>query len=224
MSNIVIVGAQWGDEGKGKIVDILTEKADAVVRFQGGNNAGHTIIVDGQKTVLHLIPSGILHENCLCVIGNGVVLDPHVFTKEVSLIMDKGLLSDKSRLKISDRAHLILDYHKQLDALRESARGENKIGTTGRGIGPCYEDKTARRGITMGHLLYPELLKIALRDNLKLYNDVFSKLYNSTVLDENKIFDELMVLAKTITPFIDQTPELLESLTKIGRASCRERV
>ncbi len=214
MSNIIIVGAQWGDEGKGKIVDILTTKAHAVVRFQGGNNAGHTLVVNGEKTVLHLIPSGILHKNCLCVIGNGVVLDPQVLCDEIKLIKAKGLLDDLARLKISDRAHLILDYHKDLDAARESERGDNKIGTTKRGIGPCYEDKVARRGITVGHLLYPDLLKIALSSLASYYNGIFSKLYNQKPIDEATEFAKLTTLAEILKPHIVPTAELLEELTK----------
>ncbi|MBX7102045.1 MAG: adenylosuccinate synthetase, partial [Myxococcaceae bacterium] len=147
MSNIVVVGAQWGDEGKGKIVDLLTEHAQIVVRFQGGNNAGHTLVVNGKKTVLHLIPSGILHAGKTCVIGTGVVLDPAVLMKEIDALKTQGLLGDPAQLLISEQAHVIFPWHKHLDALREKARGGQAIGTTGRGIGPCYEDKVARRGI-----------------------------------------------------------------------------
>ena len=148
MSNVVIVGVQWGDEGKGKIVDLLARQIDYVVRFQGGNNAGHTVIVDGKKAALHLVPSGILHEGKICLIGNGVVLDPVVFTQELDTLIAQGVDVSPSRLKISGKTHLIMPYHKALDQARENKleKGQ-KIGTTGRGIGPCYEDKVARVGV-----------------------------------------------------------------------------
>src|SRR6056297_995571 len=147
-SNLVVVGGQWGDEGKGKIVDLLTEKADMVVRFQGGNNAGHTVVVGDKKIILHLIPSGILHSGKKCLIGNGVVLDPEVFCQELDTLQEIGLSISPDRLKVSYKTHLILPYHKKIDGLRETKKsGQEKIGTTGRGIGPAYEDKVARIGI-----------------------------------------------------------------------------
>src|SRR6056297_1734103 len=147
-SNLVVVGGQWGDEGKGKIVDLLTEQADLVVRFQGGNNAGHTVVVGDRKIILHLIPSGILHPGKICLIGNGLVLDPEVFCHELDSLENSGLAIDSDRLKLSYKTHLILPYHKKIDGLRESKKsGQDKIGTTGRGIGPAYEDKVARIGI-----------------------------------------------------------------------------
>src|SRR5579864_3999166 len=146
MPNVVVVGAQWGDEGKGKVVDLLTEHAQVVVRFQGGNNAGHTLVVGGQKTVLHLIPSGILHASKTCVIGNGVVLDPLVLVDEIDKLKAKGFIADDAQLVVSDHAHVIFPWHKQVDLLREKVRGGGALGTTGRGIGPAYEDKVARRG------------------------------------------------------------------------------
>ncbi|MHB8873457.1 MAG: adenylosuccinate synthase [Myxococcaceae bacterium] len=158
MPNVVVVGAQWGDEGKGKVVDLLTEHAQVVVRFQGGNNAGHTLVVNGQKTVLHLIPSGILHAGKTCVIGNGVVIDAAVLVTEIDALKARGFLSDDGQLVISGNAHLILPWHKLLDALREKARTGGAIGTTGRGIGPAYEDKVARRGIRVRDLLAPAKL------------------------------------------------------------------
>ncbi|HLT29290.1 MAG TPA: adenylosuccinate synthase [Myxococcaceae bacterium] len=168
MPNVVVVGTQWGDEGKGKIVDLLTRDAQVVVRFQGGNNAGHTLVVDGQKTVLHLIPSGILHPGTVCVIGNGVVLDPVVLLKEIDGLRERGLLEDAQRLRISLDAHVILPWHRELDLLRERALGGAAIGTTGRGIGPCYEDKVARRGIRVRDLLEPVRLEQKIRQRLTL--------------------------------------------------------
>lgn len=156
--NVVVVGAQWGDEGKGKVVDLLTEHAQVVVRFHGGNNAGHTLVVDGQKTVLHLIPSGILHPGKSCVIGNGVVVDPIVLVNEIDSLKKRGFLQDDRALLVSLNAHVIFPWHKLLDTLREKARGGGAIGTTGRGIGPAYEDKAARRGIRVRDLLSTERL------------------------------------------------------------------
>ena len=163
--NVVVIGAQWGDEGKGKVVDLLTEHAEVVVRFQGGNNAGHTLVVGGEKTVLHLIPSGILHRGKVCVIGNGVVIDPIVLVGEIDRLKQRGFMQDDRALLISSGAHVIFPWHKLLDALREKARGSAALGTTGRGIGPAYEDKVARRGILVRDLLSPERLhrKIAER-------------------------------------------------------------
>lgn len=160
MSNVVIVGVQWGDEGKGKFVDLLAQEIDYVVRFQGGNNAGHTVIVDGKKVALHLVPSGILHEGKTCLIGNGVVLDPVVFVEELDTLIGQGVDVSPNRLKISSKTHLIMPYHKVLDKARENKleKGQ-KIGTTGRGIGPCYEDKVGRVGVRASDLADPELLK-----------------------------------------------------------------
>src|ERR671935_558625 len=153
MANVVVVGAQWGDEGKGKIVDLLTQHADVVVRFQGGNNAGHTLVVGGEKTVLHLIPSGILHPGKACVIGNGVVVDPEVLAHEIDQLKTRGFLQDDRQLVLSLDAHVIMPWHKALDLAREQRMGAAKIGTTGRGIGPTYEDKVARRGLRIRDLL-----------------------------------------------------------------------
>jgi adenylosuccinate synthase len=166
MPNVVVVGAQWGDEGKGKVVDLLTEHAQVVVRFQGGNNAGHTLVVGGQKTVLHLIPSGILHPGKTCVIGNGVVVDPGVLVGEIDALKARGFLKDDSHLLISDNAHVIFPWHKLLDTFREKARGGSAIGTTGRGIGPAYEDKVARRGIRVRDLLQPARLQKRIEERL----------------------------------------------------------
>jgi adenylosuccinate synthase len=166
MPNVVVVGAQWGDEGKGKVVDLLTEHAQVVVRFQGGNNAGHTLVVNGQKTVLTLIPSGILHGNKTCVIGNGVVLDPAVLLGELAQLQASGKIQATTQLVLSEAAHVIFPWHKLLDAMREKARGPSPIGTTGRGIGPAYEDKVARRGIRVRDLLRPERLAQKVEERL----------------------------------------------------------
>jgi len=166
MSNVVIVGAQWGDEGKGKVVDIYTEYADDIVRYQGGNNAGHTLVVGNEKVVLHLIPSGILHEGKRCIIGNGVVLDPEVFIREIVKLKESGRLGDDSCLLLSESLHIIMPYHKRIDIAREAKSGATKIGTTGRGIGPCYEDKIGRRGIRLMDLLNKEVFARKLKEFL----------------------------------------------------------
>lgn len=216
MSNIIIVGAQWGDEGKGKIIDLLTEKARAVVRFQGGNNAGHTLVVNGEKTILHLIPSGVLHKGVACIIGNGVVIDPAILIHEVGLLKTRGFLAEKNSLAISDAAHLILPYHKQLDHLRETQSGKNKIGTTGRGIGPCYEDKAARRGIRVGDLLHPKIVKEKLAAVLGLYNLQFQKIYDAETFSPGTVYDELMAHAEKILPYVVNTPALIEKIMRTG--------
>lgn len=167
MSNLVIVGAQWGDEGKGKIVDALTVRADVVARYQGGANAGHTVVVNGKKTVLHLLPSGVLHPGKVCVIGNGVVIDPAVLVEEIARVKSEGGLADEASLVISENAHVIMPWHRLLDALREKASGGKAIGTTGRGIGPAYEDKVARRGIRMRDLLRPQVLSRRILERLQ---------------------------------------------------------
>lgn len=166
MPNLVVVGAQWGDEGKGKIVDVLAERADVVVRYQGGPNAGHTVVVGGQKTVLHLLPSGILHPGKICVIGNGVVLDPKVLLQEVDSLKGQGLFADDSQLLVSENAHVIMPWHRLLDSFREKVSAGKAIGTTGRGIGPAYEDKAARRGIRVRELVHPDKLAKAVLERL----------------------------------------------------------
>jgi len=185
MSTVVVIGAQWGDEGKGKVTDFLARDADIVVRYQGGNNAGHTVVADGQEYKLHLIPSGILYPEKLCLIGNGVVLDPEVFLGEIDNLAARGISS--ANLKISPRAHVIMPYHRRLDAVDEERRGVNKIGTTGRGIGPAYTDKASRVGIRMADLVDPESLAERLKISLEQKNEILEKIYGA----EGFLFDEV---------------------------------
>ncbi|EKD50214.1 MAG: hypothetical protein ACD_62C00608G0004 [uncultured bacterium] len=211
MPNIVIIGAQWGDEGKGKVVDYFANRADVVVRFQGGNNAGHTIIVDGEKNVLHLIPSGILHNRCHCVLGNGMVINPEVLCQEITNISENGYDCSPSRLSVSDRAHMLFPYHRDLDNWREAESGENKIGTTNRGIGPCYEDKVARRGIMMGDLLSPNTLKVRASEVLNYYNRVYCPIYQGSPYQLDRFYDHLLRYAEFLKPYICDTTQLLHS-------------
>jgi len=206
--NVVILGTQWGDEGKGKIVDLLTEQVSAVARFQGGHNAGHTLVIDGEKTVLHLIPSGILHDNVTCLIGNGVVLAPDALLKEMAELEEKGV-PVKDRLKLSLACPLILPYHVALDQAREIAKGADKIGTTGRGIGPAYEDKVSRRGLRLGDLLDPEGFAIKLKEVMEYHNFVLVNFYKVDSVDYQKTLDDTLEMAKIILPLaIDVTDEL----------------
>ena len=202
MANTVIIGAQWGDEGKGKIVDMLSAQSQVIVRFQGGNNAGHTIKVKGEETILHLIPSGILHDGKICLIGNGVVLDPAVFLSEVDHLAARGIDVAPTRLGISKKTHLIMPYHKSLDKAREAKRAGHKIGTTGRGIGPCYEDKAARVGLRAGDLADPGLVREKVRHALLEKNVLLRDLYKFEPLDENAVCDELLGLAPRLLPYL----------------------
>jgi adenylosuccinate synthase len=189
MANVVIVGAQWGDEGKGKIVDLLTQYADLVVRFQGGNNAGHTIVLKGEKFVVHLIPSGILYEDKKCIIGNGVVLDPAVLIEEIDEIKKRGYFKDDSQLMISEATHLILPYHRRIDMAREKIF---KIGTTGRGIGPAYEDKVARCGIRVVDLIDEKIFREKLEANLIQKNVYLTQVLKEKGFEFSEIFDEYL--------------------------------
>ncbi|GFM36434.1 adenylosuccinate synthase [Desulfovibrio psychrotolerans] len=213
MSNIIIMGAQWGDEGKGKIVDLLTRDIDVIVRFQGGNNAGHTVIVGDKQYILHLIPSGILHEGKKCLIGNGVVLDPAVFWQEIEKLAAKGVVVGPQRLKISKKTHIIMPYHKSLDGAREEYKSaEDKIGTTGRGIGPCYEDKASRVGIRAADLADPELLKAKIRNALVEKNALFTALYGRDAMDADAVYAEVMEAGKKLVPYLaDVTSEIWEA-------------
>src|SRR5512136_455060 len=201
MANVVVVGAQWGDEGKGKIVDRLTEFADVVARYQGGNNAGHTLVVGGEKTVLHLIPAGVLHEGKTCVIGNGVVVDPTVFMMEIDRLKAKGYLSDDSQLVLSLDAHVIMPWHKAVDLARENAMGAGKIGTTGRGIGPTYEDKVARRGIRVRDLLDPAKLARKVKERVPVAQEELRRLGADVKLDAEAIAAEYTALGKRLAVY-----------------------
>jgi len=217
MPNVVVVGAQWGDEGKGKIVDLLTSSADVVVRFQGGNNAGHTLVVDGEKTVLHLIPAGILHPNKSCVIGNGVVLDPAVFVMEVDRLKVKGFLKDDAQLVVSLDAHVIMPWHKQIDIAREVAAGAGKIGTTGRGIGPTYEDKVARRGLRVRDLLDEARLARKVKERLGAAREELKRLGAAVDLDEATIVREHAALGKRLGTYATDVSLWLHRALKAGK-------
>jgi adenylosuccinate synthase len=207
----VILGAQWGDEGKGKIVDLLSENADIVVRYQGGANAGHTVSFDGKTYILHLLPSGIFHQNVTCVIGNGVVIDPIALMDEIEMVKSAGV-DIKGRLLISHNAHLIMPYHKLLDKIYD--QGEDKIGTTGRGIGPAYVDKYARVGIKVVDLLDREILCRKLRKNIEAKNEILEKIYGATKLDVEKIIDEYIEFDKKIDEFVTDTALYLNNAIK----------
>lgn len=213
MPTIVIIGAQWGDEGKGKIVDFLTEKCDYVIRFQGGCNAGHTVVVDNEKYILHLIPSGILHKGKKCIIGNGVVLDPSSLLKEIESLMSKGIDIDNN-LYIAKHCHLIMPYH---IAIEEQVEKKKKIGTTKKGIGPCYTDKIARNGLRMVDLLYPEVLKNKIRANLEIINFLLKNLYDAEVLDEEKIFTQYIEYAEKLKKYIVDADILINKAIEIGK-------
>jgi adenylosuccinate synthase len=207
MSNIVIVGTQWGDEGKGKVIDVLSGECDYVIRFQGGNNAGHTVVVNGNEFIFHLIPSGILHKDKICLIGNGVVIDPEVLLREIKELNRKNI-DVRNRLKISLLCHLIFPYHKILDKLREKKRTQ-KIGTTGRGIGPCYSDKINRCGIRMIDIIRPKIFREKLNDNLKEKNAIFKKVYSHPGFSFDRIYKDYLNYAESLKPFICNIADLL---------------
>lgn len=208
MPSTVVIGAQWGDEGKGKIIDILSKDVDFVVRYQGGNNAGHTVVKECGEYILHLIPSGIFHPKVKCVIGNGVVVDPEALLAEVDMLKSKGF-SVEGRLFLSERAHLILPFHRVYDRLREDKKGFIKIGTTGRGIGPSYSDKALRSGIRVIDLYDKELFKTKLQKSLLEKNEIFAKIYNSETFDYDKIYSQMMKFAERMKPFVADTALLL---------------
>ena len=217
MPNVVVIGTQWGDEGKGKIVDLLTAHADIVVRFQGGNNAGHTLVVHGQKSIFHLIPSGILYPEKRCLIGNGVVVDPDVLLEEIRELSERGIGIGPDRLGLSERAHLIMPYHKAIDMARERAKGSSKIGTTGRGIGPCYEDKVARVGIRALDLTEPEVLEEKIIRNLKEKNFYLANFLGADPLEPQPILESYGSLSEKLVPFlVDVSAELEEAKRENG--------
>jgi adenylosuccinate synthase len=214
--SVVVIGTQWGDEGKGKIVDLLTDKASAVVRFQGGHNAGHTLVIDGSKTVLHLIPSGILREGVRCLIGNGVVLSPSALLEEISMLEANGVPAGE-RLGISESCPLILPYHIALDQAREAALGKKAIGTTGRGIGPAYEDKVSRRGLRLGELLDPDRFKERLREVMAYHNFALEHYFKVETVDYEQVLDEALAQGEKIAPMIEDVPGTLERLRRAGK-------
>lgn len=206
--NVVVIGTQWGDEGKGKLVDILTERADAVIRFQGGHNAGHTLVIEGKKTVLHLIPSGILRETVQCAIGNGVVLSPLALMEEI-VFLEKAGIPVRDRLTISEACALILPVHVALDVARENARGDKAIGTTGRGIGPAYEDKIARRGLRAGDLLNPTAFAVRLKELMDYHNFVLTRYFGADAVDYDQVLEEILALGEQIKPMLGDVAEML---------------
>jgi adenylosuccinate synthase len=214
--NVVVIGTQWGDEGKGKVVDLLTDQASAVVRFQGGHNAGHTLVIEGKQTILHLIPSGVLREDVQCIIGNGVVLSPGALLEELHMLEQNGVPA-RERLHISASCPLILPYHIALDHARERARGKKAIGTTGRGIGPAYEDKVSRRGLRLGDLLDREGFADKLREVIEYHNFALEHYFKAETVEYQAVLDEAMTQAEEITPLIADVPGLLHALGREGK-------
>ena len=217
MANVAIIGAQWGDEGKGKVVDLFTHETDIVVRFQGGNNAGHTLVVNGRKTILHLVPSGALHPDKLCVIGNGVVIDPEILIEEIQALKAQGHLASDDQLRISEQAHVIMPYHKAIDLARERLRGKGKIGTTGRGIGPAYEDKVARVGIRFVDLLEEDTFREKLQRNIEEKNFYLKAILNEKALDFDSIHERYSGYREKLRRFVTNTGVLLDQKMRAGK-------
>src|SRR5574340_1221542 len=215
--NVVVIGTQWGDEGKGKVVDWLTDHAHGVVRFQGGHNAGHTLVIGGKKTVLHLIPSGILRGHVMCYIGNGVVLSPTALLKEMDQLQQAGI-DVYGRLKISEACPLILPYHEAIDKARELAKGDAKIGTTGRGIGPAYEDKVARRAIRLQDIFHRERFAAKLGEVLDYHNFVLKNYFHTGTVDFQKTLDDTLALAERIKPLVMDVPRALYEANQAGKS------
>ncbi|MCS6874134.1 MAG: adenylosuccinate synthase [Pyrinomonadaceae bacterium] len=213
---VVVIGAQWGDEGKGKVVDLLSDRFDIVVRYQGGHNAGHSVHVGGKSFVLRLLPSGIIHEDKICVLGNGMVIDPKAFFEEIEQLEQQGISITSERLKVSSRAHLIMPYHRALDHTSEERLGNEKIGTTLRGIGPAYEDKAGRRGIRVADALWPEVLRRKIERNLEEANRIIV-LFGREPLRSNEIFDEVSPLIERMRPFVCETADFLAKAKKEGK-------
>ena len=217
MTNTVVVGTQWGDEGKGKVVDMLTARADLVVRFQGGANAGHTLVVEGKQYIFHIVPSGILYEDKKCLIGNGLVVDPHVFFEEIDKLEKAGIPIGPDRLSISSKVQIIMPYHKAIDLARENAKGKAKIGTTGRGIGPCYEDKVARTGIRAVDLTEPEVLEEKVRAALEEKNFYLKEFLKTEPLEAGPIVKEFIALGEKLRPYITDVSVELDQAIKAGK-------
>jgi adenylosuccinate synthase len=217
MANVAVVGTQWGDEGKGKVVDLYAEDADVIARFQGGNNAGHTLVVKGVQTILHLIPSGILHDHKTCIIGNGVVVDPAVMMQEIEDLRKRRLFPEHTRLFVSEKAHLIMPYHRRLDVAREARKNQNKIGTTGRGIGLAYEDKVSRVGIRFCDLLDEVTFREKLLSNIEEKNFYLTRLFEEAPLDAQQVFDEYQAYAEYLKPFVADTSLIIEQETRRGK-------
>jgi adenylosuccinate synthase len=218
VTTVVGVGAQWGDEGKGKIVDWLAPRADLVARFQGGNNAGHTLVVDGVTTVLHVVPSGILHPGKINLIGPGVVIDPAILLAEIDALTARGVLRDPSRLRVSGRAHVILPWHRALDGAREEAAGDEAIGTTKRGIGPAYEDKVARRGIRVADLLQPESLREKLERIAVAKNFELTQFYKTSAIDVAALARDCVEWGQRLGPYVDHTARILDVALREGKS------
>jgi adenylosuccinate synthase len=214
--NVVVIGTQWGDEGKGKVVDLLTDRASAVVRFQGGHNAGHTLVIDGQQTVLHLIPSGILREGVRCLIGNGVVLSPEALLEEIDMLEQSGVPA-AGRMGISESCPLILPYHIALDGAREKARGKKAIGTTGRGIGPAYEDKISRRGIRLGEIFDQGHISERLREVMDYHNFALKNYYKDQEVEVRQVLDQLLAMAERLRPMVTDVTGELHGLRREGK-------
>lgn len=214
--NVVIIGTQWGDEGKGKVVDLLTDKASAVVRFQGGHNAGHTLVIDGKQTVLHLIPSGVLRDGVRCLIGNGVVLAPDALMEEIDMLEKSGVPAS-DRIGISESCPLILPYHIALDAAREKARGKKAIGTTGRGIGPAYEDKISRRGIRLGEIFDQSHISERLREVMDYHNFALKHLFEYGEVDYQQVLDQLLEQAQRLQPMVEDVTGTLHQMRREGK-------
>jgi len=214
MANVVVVGTQWGDEGKGKVVDLLTEDSDLIIRFQGGNNAGHTLVVGDKKVILHLIPSGILHEDKLCIIGSGLVIDPQILLEEIAALREKGYTVSTDTIAVSDRAHVIMPYHKMIDHAREATQ---KIGTTGRGIGPAYEDKARRTGVRMIDLVHPDLLRKkvdAVFDEKQEYLTLILKVKG---LNKEEMLEKYQAFGEKLKPFVTDTSVLIDRSIRQGK-------
>ncbi|NTU51851.1 MAG: adenylosuccinate synthase, partial [Candidatus Aminicenantes bacterium] len=214
MANLLVLGTQWGDEGKGKIVDLLTPAFDVVARYQGGHNAGHTVYVKGRKVVLHLIPSGILHAGTLCVIGNGLVIAPAAFFREIGDLEAQGVAAGPARVAVSRAAHLIMPWHPLAERFSEDRRGEKKIGTTGRGIGPAYEDKVARRAVRLADLMQRDRLAARLGEILDFHNFVLSRYFSAETVDFQRTQDELVAQAERIEPLLADVSVLLRNEMK----------